>query len=160
MEASIRSHQKSLALLSGRPDLAGDDPGQNPQSDDFFHNDESLSFLISKANSLLRLSMSTDSALLFPAWETYSLALEILNSLQQRAQSTREILTEEGLKLFEGAIQCAYLLGEKTHDVQYHAALFQLMEQNKSASLRKNFQRSRASLEGGLPLKLRQQELQ
>ncbi|MEM7656298.1 MAG: CHAT domain-containing tetratricopeptide repeat protein [Bacteroidota bacterium] len=156
--ASIEAHQQSLRLLSGETDLSLTDPFANPKAESFFHNAESLDLISGKANSLLRLAQQGGDSFLAPAWETYALAREVLESIQQRAQSTREVMTEQALALFEGALQCAYLQSLQQPDENWYQEMFVLMEQNKAASLRKNLQRSRANLQGGIPPALQVKE--
>lgn len=159
-DSSLIWTQRALAAMTGDANLAELNWALNPEIDQFFHNQRSLGILENKATALFILAQQApdNKQLLKDCKAAYELCLEVIQSMQIRSQSTREILTEESLRVYEGAIQCSYLLYEMEGEEGYLADILKLIEQSKSASLRKNLQRSRAVLQAGLPNHLLQKE--
>lgn len=94
------------------------------------------------------------------SWDTYSLALNLVDTLRLRLTSdgAKQDLTQKSIPLYEGAIQTLHELKRQTQDESYINRAFEVMERSKSFVLLQALQTAEAKGAGVLPPQLIRKE--
>ena len=156
---ALKTAQKGLSHIATNVHL--DDLFSNPKIKDFVYKPEGLEILTIKAQILQkRFEEKGDLQDLEAAFATYQLASELAKRMRQdiMTQGSKQKLAGEVLPVYEGGIETALLLFEKTKDPNYQKAAFAFAESNKAILLLESINEKAAQQYGGIPDTLLEKE--
>ena len=136
LKNSLQHFQNSLAQYSKKFSPAND--FQNPALSDLPSDQYILKTFLGKANTLFQIyHRDKNIETLLAAKETYQLTIQLLNKLRQSYHGigSKEILAENVLPIFEGALQCYFELQKTQTSESLINEAFQIAENSKAILL-------------------------
>ncbi|WNJ18992.1 CHAT domain-containing tetratricopeptide repeat protein [Pontibacter sp. G13] len=164
-DSAIQQFQQALRLQFSAPEIALDDPLSNPAPERIVSRIENINILRHKANGLMTLAEKSEhpERYIQAAELTYSQIRAMILDLQHHARSTSQTLTKESLWSYEGALQLLWikhrLSNQSAQKDSIKQAAFELMEELKSASLRKGLQYGQQLQFAGIPQEVLNQDI-
>ncbi len=140
-DSAVYYLQKALHAIS--PEFDPKDYYQNAKLESIDPSLILLKNLRKKGDALQVLfHKSKDSRRLANSLETYSLAIELTDKMRYsyKWESSKQTLSEQALPIFEGGINTAFKMYEKTNEEKFRSLAFDFAERSKAFTLLENLQ--------------------
>ncbi len=158
-DEALQYYQQGLQVLA--PDFTDNDFNINPPADALYSKLDALNILKGKGETLWKkYQASADQTYLKASYNTYKRGTEIIKEIRQGVitKAAKNILAENALSIYEGAINATLDLHKKTGDEALLFEAFSFAENNKSLLLLEAINEQAALGIKGLPDSLLQKE--